>query len=526
MSMGGGAVAGVEGGPKFDHVVSVMFENRSFDSLLGRLYQPGEVASFEGVIGKELANPIPAWAEHDADRTMVPYGVAVSMDAPNPDPGEEFTHVNTQLFGVIDPPGNRGMMSEQMTAPFNAPADPHATPTMDGFVADYISAFTAEMGRQPRYEEYAQIMTGYTAGQVPVISAIARGFATFDHWHCEVPSQTFTNRSFYHAASSSGFVVNAPYENFPLHNDAETIFERLAAAGLSWRVYVDPGMRMSVTGMIHACRLSRYFATNFSTLADFFDDADRGALPAYSFIEPCLIHAHNDYHPAVNAVFAGVSADPPSSVLGGEDLLARIYTAVRTSATAGGSNFANTLLLVAFDEHGGNYDHVPPPRADPPDPAAPPGQMGFRFDRAGIRIPTLAVFAWIDPHTVITGAYRNTSLIATLRERWNLGPPLTARDATAPGIAPVLTRATPRAQENWPEVTPRPVPQLARPLVPLDQPLPPLGQYLLGVAIALDTNYTGHRPDLDPKTATGQQANDYMNDRTARIYPGLVTHPT
>jgi phospholipase C len=84
-----------------------MFENRSFDSLLGRLYQPGEVASFEGVIGKELSNPIPQWAEHGADRKVVPYGVAASMDAPNPDPGEEFTHVNTQLFGVIDPPGNR-----------------------------------------------------------------------------------------------------------------------------------------------------------------------------------------------------------------------------------------------------------------------------------------------------------------------------------------------------------------------------------------------------------------------------------
>lgn len=126
--------------------------------------------------------------------------------APNPDPGEEFTHVNTQLFGLIDPPVNRGVMSERMAAPFNAPKDPDATPTMDGFVTDYISAFTSEMGRQPAYDEYAQIMTGYTPEQVPAISAIARGFAAFDHWHCEVPSQTFTNRSFFHAAGSSGFV--------------------------------------------------------------------------------------------------------------------------------------------------------------------------------------------------------------------------------------------------------------------------------------------------------------------------------
>jgi phospholipase C len=513
-----------EGGPKFDHVVSVMFENRTFDNLLGRLYQPGEVASFEGVIGKDLANPIPEWAEHGADRKVVPYGIAAGMDTPNPDPGEEFAHVNTQLFGLIDPPGNRGVLAEQMSAPFNTPADPRAVPTMDGFVTDYISAFTAEMGRQPRYEEYAQIMTGHTPEQVPVISALARGFATFDHWHAEVPSQTFTNRSFYHAASSSGLVVNAPYDNFPLHNDAETIFERLEAAGLSWRVYVDPGMRMSVTGMIHAPRLQPFFATHFSTLADFFDDAARGRLPAYCFIEPCLIHAHNDYHPAFNAMFAGVSADPPSSILGGEDLLARIYTAVRDSSAAEGSNFANTLLLVAFDEHGGNYDHVPPPRADPPVPGAPPGQMGFRFDRAGVRIPTLAISAYIDPQTVIASAYRNTSLIATLRTRWDLGPPLTARDATAPAIAPVLTRATPRPQEDWPDVTARPVPQLTGALVTLDKPLPPLGQYLLGVAIALDARYTGYDPGIDPTTATGQQADDYLNDRTARIYPGLAAH--
>jgi len=507
-----------ESGQKFDHVVSVMFENRTFDNLLGRLYQPGEVASFEGVLGKELTNPIPDWAEHGADRKVVPYGVAAGMHVPNPDSGEDFQHVNTQLFGVIDPPGNRCVLPELMTAPFNAPADPEAVPTMDGFVADYISTFTAERGRQPRYEEYAQIMTGYTPEQVPVISAIARGFATFDHWHCEVPSQTFTNRSFYHAASSSGFVVNAPYENFPLRNDAETIFERLEAAGLPWRVYVDDRMRLSATGMIHAPRLRPYFATHFSTLADFFDDAQRGRLPAYSFIEPCLVFAHNDYHPVENPLAPEASVDPVSSILGGEDLLARIYTAVRASETPGGSNFANTLFLISFDEHGGTYDHVPPPRADPPDPAAPPGQMGFRFDRAGVRVPTVAVSAYIDPQTVITSGYRNTSLIATLRARWNLGAPLTARDASAPSITPVLTRATPRPPEDWPEVTP----QLAATPVSLDKPLPPLGQHLLGVAIALDTHHTSHVPDIDPRTATGRQANDYMNDRTGRIYPGLV----
>ncbi|HWH21527.1 MAG TPA: alkaline phosphatase family protein, partial [Solirubrobacterales bacterium] len=213
-----------------DHVVVVMFENRSFDNLLGRLYEPGEVASFEGVLGKDLANPIPEWAEDGADRGTVAYHVAADMDTPNPDPGEEYQHVNTQLFGSIDPAQNRGVLADKMAAPYNAPPAGR-TPTMDGFIADYISAFTAETGRQPGYERYAQIMAGYTPEQMPVLSALARGFATFDHWFAEVPSQTFTNRSFFNAASSSGFVVNAPYANFPTKNVAETIFERLESKG-------------------------------------------------------------------------------------------------------------------------------------------------------------------------------------------------------------------------------------------------------------------------------------------------------
>lgn len=72
-----------------DHVVVLMFENRSFDHLLGRLYQPSEVESFEGVLGKDLSNPIPEWAEHGADRGVVDYGVAKNMNTPYPDPGEE-----------------------------------------------------------------------------------------------------------------------------------------------------------------------------------------------------------------------------------------------------------------------------------------------------------------------------------------------------------------------------------------------------------------------------------------------------
>jgi len=442
-----------------DHVVVIMFENRSLDNLLGRLYQPGEVASFEGVAGRDLSNPVPEWADGAADHKVVPYGVAADMNSPSPDPGEEYQHVNTQLFGLIEPPANRSILAEKMTAPYNAPADPRQQPTMDGFVADYISAFTAETGRPPAFEEYAQIMTGYTPEQVPVLSALGRGFAAFDHWFCEVPSQTFANRSFFHAGTSSGYVVNmSPADSFPLHNTAETIFERLESNGLTWRVYCDPPSHISLTGIIHAPRLLDRFATHFFTTDQFFQDAANGDLPTYSFIEPNLLYGHNDMHPAFDALFPDMTLDPPSALLGGEALLAKIYTAVRSASSPRGSNAYNTLLMVNFDEHGGTYDHVPPPSVPPPDPAAPAGQLGFAFDRSGVRVPAIAISAWIPERTVVNAEYRHTSVIRTIREHWQLGAPLTARDATARDISPVLSLDTPRPPEDWPEVFPRPVP--------------------------------------------------------------------
>ena len=147
-------------------------------------------------------------------------------------------------------------------------------------------------------------------------------------------------------------------------------------------------------------------------------------------------------HPPENALFPGISLDLPSSLLGGDALLTRIYNAVRSSSSATGSNVYNTLLVINVDEHGGTYDHLPPavPSADP---ARPVGQYGFSFDRSGIRVPAIAISPWIPERTVITAEHRHTSLIATLRERWSLGAPFTARDAIAPSLAPVLSLQTP-----------------------------------------------------------------------------------
>jgi len=316
--------------------------------------------------------------------------------------------------------------------------------------------------------------------------------------------------------------LDFPSENFVLRNDASTIFERLEDAKLSWKVYIDPEQVVSVTGLIHARRLAPYFATHFSTIHDFYAEAAGGTLPAYSFIEPNIVHPHTDMHPPG---FARLRHDlhlpPPAAMRGGEQLLARVYESIRHASSTNGSNWKNTLLVVTFDEHGGTYDHVPPPRVPPPSPGAPPGEMGFTFERSGVRIPTLVISAWVDPGTVVNSEFRSTSVIRTLRERWSLGGPLTQRDAGAADLAPVLTRAVPRPPEQWPEVAALPMAFGTELLDWIDKPMANLGRHLLGAAVAHEVRVTGRSINLDPSTVTHRQAKAHLREFRAATFPGV-----
>jgi phospholipase C len=510
-----------------DHVVVVLFENRSLDNMLGHLYGPDDDKSFDGVIGKDLSNPIPEWAEHGADRKTVPYSVATDMDSPNPDSGEEYPHTNTQLYNILSV-ANRFKLGEDIESPWNEPASGQ-TPTMDGFVTDYISTFTAEMGRQPTYDEYAKIMTGYTPEQVPMLNGLARGFGVFDHWYCEVPSQTFMNRSFWTAATSSGLVVNSPATKWLTKNDAETIFNRLDEHHKSWKVYVAEPMQFSIAGILHYQRLKDHLATHFVPFSQFEVDAAQGALPDFSFIEPDIVIGHGDYHPAAGRSFGHAvdipSLDPPSSILGGEALLARIYSAYRGMQSPTGSNIWNTTLLIGWDEPGGTYDHVPPPAVPPPDSTSPVGECGFTFDRSGYRVPAVIVSPWVAEGDVFNEEHRHTSLIATLREQWRLGEPLTMRDAAARTFSHAFTLDEPRDPSTWPVPTPHPVPTFTEDLTALGQVLTVLGKSLLDGLRAYAAQ-SGIEVEGMPKDPTAEippdQVMQVLRDFLARFFPLLA----
>jgi phospholipase C len=373
-----------------DHFVVLMLENRSFDSVLGQLYT--DRPDFDGLTGDEYnldaaGNKIGVWRGGGID--------AAAMSVPTPDPGEMFTDINTQIFGVPNP----------------SPVDAHA-PNMGGFARN-CAAQGAD--RDPQ-----SVMHYYTPEQLPVLSQLARQFAVCDRWHASAPCQTWPNRFFVHTGTANGFENNSP-PHFPY--DMKTIFSALAANAASWNVYFHD-MPQSIT-------LSELWLkpAHFHFFAQFQQDAAQGKLPNYSFIEPRYF------------ADAAMPSDqhPPHDVTLGEQLIADVYNAVRA-----GPGWAKTLLIITYDEHGGCFDHVKPP------PAVPPSEtvtLPFNFDRYGVRVPAVLISPYIAPGTIFrpTGPAPcdHTSIIATLRERFGIAAPLTRRDASAPHLGAAMTLSTP-----------------------------------------------------------------------------------
>jgi len=436
--------------PGFDHVVVLMFENRSFDNLLGWLYTPDSpppVPGFDGLASGSYRNTSADGTVFDAH--VYSGSTDTIMGHPNPDPGEEYSHVNTQLFDVVDPPVNA----------------PRAGRIADnsGFVRDYDSNFRELRGRAPTGPELRVAMGGFSPDMLPVMSTLARSFAVYDAWHCAVPSQTFCNRSFFHASTSHGFVTNegeGGYDKWLNAPAAPTLFNRLEEAGIPWRVYYDEAQIVSFTGVLHAPALEKFWMSNFRTMDQFYADVGAGDLPAYSFIEPRMVFNHNDMHPPVGRlreddvggleVFNGALSD----VRAGEALLHEVYSAIQGSAAPGGSNANNTLFLMTFDEHGGTFDHVPPPGATPPDGRAQPGEMGFTFDRLGCRVPAIAISAYTRAGTVIHEDMHHAAVIRTLSRLHGLRP-LTDRDTRARDLFNAVNLSAPRPASTWPDTRPQ-----------------------------------------------------------------------
>lgn len=250
---------------------------------------------------------------------------------------------------------------------------------------------------------------------LPALYTLADNYALCERWFCSVMSSTWPNRFYGLAAQSKGVRTNDESVTY----DFLTIYDRLERAGLSWGVFYG---NVSFSGI-----LSRnYSRDHFHELASFFEHAAAGSLPNYCVLEPQ--YGRNDDH-------------PPAHPLAGQILIASIYEALRKSPQWG-----RLLFVITYDEHGGFYDHVPPPTVV--DDFAAEG-----FDQLGFRVPSVVVGPYVNAGVSRT-VYDHTSVLAFAERLWELRP-LTARDANAND--PTDTLST----QLLDEATPRPAVALA-----------------------------------------------------------------
>ncbi len=346
-------------------------------------------------------------------KTYPVFDMANATDIPNPSPAEDFENVNYQLFGP------------------EAPTPTPKWPNM-GFVINYSKVTGTNIP--------VQVMEPFSPTQVPVISHLARHYAVSDAWFSSVPSGCWPNRAFSHAGTSNGKVNSGTFPN-PFEWDIPNIFNVLEDTGVSWRVYTDSLIVPSLTYLMFPNLWAH--SGRFRQFGSFKVDCADDRLAQYTFIEPSFLDNPNDER-------------PPNDVLAGEQFLYEIWQAVIQSPA-----WSKTLLLVTFDGHGGNYDHVFPPfGAAPPDVKSDPGEENFNFNRFGVRVPAILISPWIQSGTVfrspIDTPYDHTSILATLRDWLSISSDNmlnSKRIASAPTLEQVLT--LPRARVDTPSI-PRP----------------------------------------------------------------------
>ncbi len=339
------------------HIVVVMMENRSFDHMLGAL--KAQDPRINGLTGTET-NP------DTQNKPVQVQPLSEFQGQLDPDADHHFPAVNKQLF-------------------FGTPGPP-ATPSMQGFVQSYFD-------EQRDVKHSHKIMYYFKPDELPVLTTLARSFAVFNGWFSSIPGPTICNRAFAHYGTSFGsvsmnpFVVKPPYIS---------IYDRLLKVGRTSKLYYYD----LASSTMEVVNLLSNQPKVFGTYAQFLADCDQNALPDYSFIEP----NYKDHEGEGGGELLASDQHPDHDVQAGEEFIASVYNAIRQNSEL----WKSTLLLIVYDEHGGIYDHVPPPACVPDTPfvasAADTGTgVPFAFDRLGVRVPAILISPWIAKATVVPG---------------------------------------------------------------------------------------------------------------------------
>ena len=451
------------------HIVILMLENRSFDHMLGditKLYPDLEGVPQVGLKYRNTASKSGKAYEQQPIAAEI-----ISIDLPH-----EHDDVLNQLG-----------------------AD--STHPMGGFVDTYLNVPGVSESNPGQVD---QVMAYFPLGEtpeedsLPALHALARNFLVCDHWFSSMPGPTWQNRFFIHSATCLGH-VHMPSRKHPEYlyrYNQDTIYDRLKDCNMSWRIYHDGIPQSIVLEHLFEQYGISLITNRFASMPSFYQavKGDESEFPSYVFIEPGYFGSgENDQH-------------PPTGVAPGDQLIANVYNAIRGNEKL----WQSTLLIVTYDEHGGFFDHVPPPVTFPPDDHT----KEYDFARLGVRVPTILVSPWVDPG-VCKSQFDHTSILRYACDKW--------------GMMPLSKRATPEAgiyQANslLPELTKRSTPRDDTPARIKGRATPK------GRAKPIETPVEGSREALmyflatlpQKKTATGKRAARKATPKSRRVALGKL----
>ncbi|MCU1379270.1 MAG: Acid phosphatase [Acidimicrobiales bacterium] len=418
--------------PQISHIVVLMMENHSFDNYFGMLGR-GDALTTGPDLLPTATNPA-----SDGENVRAHHASATA-----------------QLTGVP-------------TQAWRPSHEQWADGTNQGFVRS-AEAAAKQLGRADVDPSIA--MAYWTGEDLPYYWALARTFPLADRWFSSCLGPTFPNRRFLIAGTANGLTSDNLANTFDRPENG-TLFDLLERHRISWTNYHSVSHRSPLLkrGLgVHGLRASRWAARAAKRLAGDVRDASTEPKSFLQFtadayplgmlrytrhvhsIDRFLADAAAGTLPSVSLVdpdFRTCSEENPQDIREGERFAARIINAV-----LGGKGWHHTLLIWVYDEHGGYFDHVPPPPAVEPDGQPPEAGGPWRYDRLGFRVPAVIVSPYARADYVSHVVHDHTSILKLIETKWNL-PPLTSRDAQADNLLDSLDLTAPPAFAEPPVLPP------------------------------------------------------------------------
>lgn len=410
------------------HVILVIFENRSFDHLLGWMRHPayGNNANIEGLIG-------------DVDPTTG----AIDTDAYENDalgyPFQPFFATKDAPFST-DLPHGRDEVATQM-----AWDRVRQLWTMQGFAASYFHSNAGPGLANPSPPDCLRMLTPSAA---PMTAFLAKSYCVCDHWFTAIPTDTHPNRFMAMAGYSK---IEVTKGGFP-EPDHRLFLDWASDNNVSWRVYSQGFSFVSL--MLNRLPITLIDGQHFRRFQDFaVDFQSSDAFPSVTLIEPefsddPFASAPDDNH-------------PPFPMGPGEGLLLQIYQAL-TGTAAGRERWKESMLVVYYDEHGGFFDHVPPLNVQTPCGVDPGLPQWPAFLTTGPRVPAIVASPLVEPGSVFKENLDHTSVLRLLAEKFTPGANFSDgvaqrhQSGVLKSLAGVLTRTSPRETPDPPLLGPFP----------------------------------------------------------------------